>query len=365
MVMVVAAEVFPFVASDIGLYSKAPNRTTSGGHSLYINAGARQSTTTQKRSRFLRAVTGKMEQRMIIACSVVGSLGVLSAILGFSAEGTKLTISDLYVGGGVCLYPQNPALGLGVCAAIFLIVAQIVFAAVGGCCGCCKSRAIPSEANRIIGVICAVFSWISAMIAFGLLVEGAAWNSTGTRDSSLYGFCYVLKDGIFAGGAVLTLVATALGVTSYIMLRTQPAAAATAAAAPKAGEQLPAGAAGIAMGQPQFPQQASPQGQGYGQAPQNYPQYSPPPQGQGYGLPPNAQYPPPPAQGYGSNLHQQQQQFPAPPAQGYGAHAPNQQHPPPAHGYGAHAPDQQFPPASPPPAQGYGQYPPPKGHEQV
>ncbi|XP_037476445.1 basic salivary proline-rich protein 1-like [Triticum dicoccoides] len=325
---------------------------------------------------------GKMDQRMIIVCSVVGSLGVLSAILGFSAEGTKLTISDLYVGGGVCLYPQNPALGLGVCAAIFLIVAQIVFAVVGGCCGCCKSRAIPSEANRIIGVVCAVSSWISAMIAFGLLAEGAAWNSTGTRYSSVYGYCYVLKDGIFAGGAVLTLVATALGVTSYIMLRKQPAAAAATSAVPKAGEQMPAGGAGIAMGQPQFPQQASPQGQGYGQAPPSYPQYSPSPQGQpGYGQAPNAQfppaasvpygqapnphYPPPPAQGYGSN--QQQQQFPPPPAQGYGVHAQNQQYPPPpaAHGYGAHAPNQQFPPASPPPAHGYGPHTPPTGHEQV
>lgn len=321
-----------------------------------------------------------MDQRMIILCSVVGSLGVLSAILGFSAEGTKLTISDLYVGVGVCVYPQNPALGLGACAAIFLIVAQITFAAVGGCCGCCRSRAIPSETNRIVGVICAVFSWISAMIAFGMLVEGAAWNATGTRDSSVFGYCYALKDGIFAGGAVLTLVATALGLTSYIMLRKQPAAAA-AAAVPEAGEQMPAGAAGIAMGQPQFPQQASPQGQGYGQAPPNYPQYSPPAQGQqGYGQAPNAQfppaasppygqapnphYPPPPAQGYGSN-QQQQQQFPPPPAQGYGAHAPNQQYPPPAHGYGAHAPNQQFPPASPPPAHGYGPHTPPKGHEQV
>ncbi|KAI4966521.1 hypothetical protein ZWY2020_040666 [Hordeum vulgare] len=42
-------------------------------------------------------------------------------------------ISDVYVGGGLCLYLQNPALGLGVCAAIFLIVAQIIFAAFGGC----------------------------------------------------------------------------------------------------------------------------------------------------------------------------------------------------------------------------------------
>nr|BAJ91344.1 predicted protein [Hordeum vulgare subsp. vulgare] len=269
-----------------------------------------QWTATQKRSRFDREqMPSKMDQRMIISCSVVGSLGVLSAILGFSAEGTKLTISDLYPVGGVCVYPDNPALGLGVCAAIFLVVAQIVLAVVGGCCGLCKSRAIPSETNRIIAVVCAVFSWIMAIIAFALLVSGTAWNATVTRSPSAIGLCYVLKDGIFAGGAVLTLVATALGVTSYVMLRRQPMTATTAA--PKEGEQ--AGAAGTTMGQPQFPQQP-PQGHGYGQAP-NDPHFSPPP------------------------------------AQGYGAHAPNH-----------HQQQQQLPP---PPARGYGQYPPPKGHEQV
>ncbi|XP_020200941.1 uncharacterized protein [Aegilops tauschii subsp. strangulata] len=255
----------------------------------------------------------KMDQRMIIVSSIMGSLGVLSAILGFSAEGTKLTVWTVYRYRGVCLYPQNPALGLGVCAAIFLIVGQIIFAVVGGCCGCCKSRAIPSETNRVIGVVCAVFSWIAAVVAFGLLVEGAKWNDTGTRYSSGYGGCYVLKDGIFAGGAVLTLVATALGLTSYIMLSTQPAATATATAA----ATPPLGGAGIAMGQPQFPQ-PSPA--------------------------PNAKLPPVPS--------------------------PAQQLPP----LPAHAPGPQMPAASPPSAQGHGpQTPneqalpelPPKGHEML
>jgi hypothetical protein len=34
-----------------------------------------------------------MDQKRIIVLAVVASLGVLSAILGFSAEGTKLTVS--------------------------------------------------------------------------------------------------------------------------------------------------------------------------------------------------------------------------------------------------------------------------------
>lgn len=66
---------------------------------------------------------------------------------------------DLVQDGTACYNPQNPAAGLGACAAIFLVIAQVTFAAVGGCCGCCKSRAIPSETKRIIGVVCAVSSW--------------------------------------------------------------------------------------------------------------------------------------------------------------------------------------------------------------
>jgi hypothetical protein len=196
---------------------------------------------------------------------------------------------------------------------------------------------------------------IAAVIAFALFIKGAASNATGERETSMLGLCYVLKDGIFAGAAVLTLAATALGLTSYILLRRQPAAAAAAASASAVhtgDEQVPAGAVGIAMGKPQFPQQPAPQG--YGQAPPpNYPQYSPAPQGYG-------QFPPATADGYGAHAPNQQFPPPPPPAQGYGAHAPNQQYPPPAHGYApnqqfgspahGYAPNQQY---TPPPTQGY------------
>ncbi|CAN6328123.1 unnamed protein product [Urochloa humidicola] len=114
-----------------------------------------------------------MDKTAIIVCSVIGSLGMFSAILGFSAEGTKLTPYTILVYGDDCIYPQNPALGLGFCAAIFLLVAQVTFSAAGGCCGCCRSRSIPSETKRIAGIVCSVFSWIAAVIAWALLIEGA------------------------------------------------------------------------------------------------------------------------------------------------------------------------------------------------
>ncbi|KAJ1263071.1 hypothetical protein BS78_09G156600 [Paspalum vaginatum] len=184
-----------------------------------------------------------MDKILIIVSAVIGSLGVLSAILGFSAEGTKLTPYDILVYGDECIYPQNPALGLGICAFVFLLAAQVTFSAVGGCCGCCKSRSIPSETKRIVGIVCAVASWIAAVIAWVLLIEGAAWNANVVRTTAPN--CYYLKDGIFAGAGVLSLAATALGIASYIMMRTQrPNKAATAAAAPA----VPA-----KTGEPQFP----------------------------------------------------------------------------------------------------------------
>ncbi|CAN6337505.1 unnamed protein product [Urochloa humidicola] len=238
-----------------------------------------------------------MDKTMIIVCSVVGSLGVLSAILGFSAEGTKLTPNDILVLDDECIYPQNPALGLGVCATIFLLVAQITITAIGGCCGCCKSRAFPSETKRIVGIVCAVASWIAAAIAWGLLIQGAAWNANVSRATAPS--CFYLKDGIFAGGAVLTLAATALGLTSFIMLRRQsPASAAAPAAAvhatgqpqfpPAAAQNKPAGEqqpppphAVVAMGQPQYwpaaaaQSQAQPAGNAMGQV-HHHQQYPPP-----------------------------------------------------------------------------------------
>ncbi|GJM88689.1 hypothetical protein PR202_ga04783 [Eleusine coracana subsp. coracana] len=159
----------------------------------------------------------KWDKTAIIVCSVVGSLGVLSAIFGFSAEGTKLTLYTILVIYDACYYPENPAQGLAICAIVFLLVSQVTVAAVGGCCGCCRSRAVPSETNRIVGLVCGVVSWIAAAIAWWLLVEGAIMNANVVRYTAPV--CYYFKDGGFAGAAVLSFVATALGLASFMLLR--------------------------------------------------------------------------------------------------------------------------------------------------
>ncbi|GJN14499.1 hypothetical protein PR202_gb01337 [Eleusine coracana subsp. coracana] len=142
-------------------------------------------------------------------------------------------------------HPQNQSPALGIVACIFLLAGQITVSAVGGCCGCCKSRAIPSETNRIVGVICAVVSWILAVIAMALLFRAAWLNSIG----------YYLS-GLYAGGGVLALLATALGIASFIMLRSQSAADVEVAAVSVSASNRPSTQqspmAFLQVGQPQF-----------------------------------------------------------------------------------------------------------------
>lgn len=79
------------------------------------------------------------------------------------------------------------------------------------------------------------------MIAWVLLIEGAAWNANVVRMTAPN--CYYLKDGVFAGAGVLSLAATALGITSYVLMtkpRQRIDAEATPPALPvKVGPQVP------------------------------------------------------------------------------------------------------------------------------
>lgn len=153
------------------------------------------------------------------------------------------------------------------------------------------------------------------MIAFALFIQGAAWNANVVRVEQAP-YCPYLKDGVFAGAAVLALAATALSITSFIMQRTQPAAAATATATVGTPNMPGAGVGGqspspeVVMGQPLFPSgkahqndyPVKPQGYEHEQQPHQVQQQVPPPteshhppQGYAQSAAPNHQLPPRPA----------------------------------------------------------------------
>ncbi|XP_047093330.1 uncharacterized protein LOC124705672 [Lolium rigidum] len=220
-----------------------------------------------------------METSTIVLFVVVGFLGLGSTVLGFIAESTKLTRGDIKVSMTKCIYPANPAFALGLVAAILLLVAQIIVSAVTGCCGCCKPRGGGfSGSKRTISIVFAVLSWIAAALAELYFLQGAAWNAPVTREAAEG--CYYARNGVFRRAALLSIVATVLGIKSYLLLRAAAAQGPVAIlGTPAAGEPKHDE---IAMGHPVAPV--------YGQAP--YGHYPPPPT-QGYG------HYPPPAQGHG------------------------------------------------------------------
>uniref|UniRef100_UPI0013005FB2 DUF1218 domain-containing protein n=1 Tax=Homoserinimonas sp. OAct 916 TaxID=2211450 RepID=UPI0013005FB2 len=90
------------------------------------------------------------------------------------------------------------------------------------------------------------------VIAFLLLLTGAALNDQHGLESMYFGnyYCYVVKPGVFAVGAVLSLMSLSLGVFYYLTVTSA-----------KDGNSLWGGSVpnqgGIAMGQPQLQPQSS------------------------------------------------------------------------------------------------------------
>ncbi|XP_031255406.1 uncharacterized protein LOC116113395 [Pistacia vera] len=195
-----------------------------------------------------------MERKVLIVCSFVGFLGLLSAATGFGAEATRIKGSDVdTTDPSQCSYPRSPALGLGLTAAVSLMIAQITINVATGCI-CCRRGPHPSQSNWTIALVCFVVSWFTFVIAFLLLLTGAALNDQHGEESMYFGsyYCYVVKPGVFAGGAVLSLASVALGILYYLTLNSVKNNNSNLwgnSSGPHEG--------GIAMGQPQFPPPAS------------------------------------------------------------------------------------------------------------
>ncbi|RVX01753.1 hypothetical protein CK203_024356 [Vitis vinifera] len=108
-----------------------------------------------------------------------------------------------------------------------------------------------------LGIVCHIQRF-TFVIAFLLLLTGAALNDQHGEESMYFGnyYCYVVKPGVFAGAAVLSLASVTLGILYYLTLssakeRNDPWPG------PVAPNQAQVGG-GIAMGQPQFPPQNPP-----------------------------------------------------------------------------------------------------------
>lgn len=181
----------------------------------------------------------------MVICSVVGFLGLVAAALAFAAEAKHIRAGEVSeMTGGRCIYPRSPALPLGTTSGLALLVAQLIVNISAGCLCCARGGPYRASSNRTIAIICLVVSWITFVIAFLLLMAGAALNNQHNTDMrTINGYCYVVKSGVFAGGAVLALATVTLGIFYYI----------TASAVKKSAEWGPQNQ-NIAMAQPQHGQ---------------------------------------------------------------------------------------------------------------
>ncbi|CAJ2642361.1 uncharacterized protein LOC123917763 [Trifolium pratense] len=194
-----------------------------------------------------------MERKVMIVCCVVAFLGLLSAATSFAAEATRIKGNQIqFISPNQCKYPRSPALPLGFTAAMSLMISQIVINISTGCICCRKSLRIP-DANWSVALVCFVLSWFTYVIAFLLLLTGAALNDQRGEENVYLGtyYCYVVKPGVFAGGAILSLASVAFGIVYYVTLMEGKKASNPfdESSYPNQGT--------IAMGQPQIPAQTS------------------------------------------------------------------------------------------------------------
>ncbi|KAL0920659.1 hypothetical protein M5K25_009809 [Dendrobium thyrsiflorum] len=185
-----------------------------------------------------------MEKKVVVVCSVVGFLGLLSAALAFAAEATRIRASDVETRTlGDCIYPKSPAVYLGLFSAVVVAIDQAVINFVSGCI-CCKRNLNRYNTNWTVALISFIVSWVTFVIAFLLLLTGSALNDQkGMQKMYLGDYCYVLKPGVFSGGAFLSLASVSLGIIYYLALQK-----------PKSSQPWdPPHNQGIALGQPHIP----------------------------------------------------------------------------------------------------------------
>ncbi|XP_072962520.1 uncharacterized protein [Typha angustifolia] len=182
-----------------------------------------------------------MDTQVIVLSVVADIVGLVSVILGFVAEKTKIKPSEIIVNDFVyCDYPTSSVLGMAISASLMLILAEVLIAIAGSCCGCCRTNAA-GTGKSVVGIVLSVFSWFAFTTSFILFLVGAVNRGVNWQHLKIGDDCPLSSHlpGIFAGAAVLAFVAVSLGTAAAFLL----------AATPGSSSQY---AQGVEMGRPQF-----------------------------------------------------------------------------------------------------------------
>ncbi|KAL0317882.1 UNVERIFIED_CONTAM: hypothetical protein Sangu_2202500 [Sesamum angustifolium] len=158
-----------------------------------------------------------MERKVMIVCCVVGFLGLLSAVTAFAAEAKRIKGDQVqFPSPSECVYPRSPALGLGLTAAVALMIAQMIINVATGCV-CCRKGPHQSNSNWTLALVCFIVSWFTFVIAFLLLLTGAALNDQhGEENCTLAITTVMLKRQKQSMGCLCSSSGIAMGTINFL-----------------------------------------------------------------------------------------------------------------------------------------------------
>ncbi|CAN1143977.1 Protein MODIFYING WALL LIGNIN-2 [Linum perenne] len=194
---------------------------------------------------------------LLLFLSIVISLSLASFVSSVVAETKKANKNDVKLVNALCYMPQSHSFVFGMAAIICLVIAHtitnLVICANFFCFSSLKkpqpAPAVPAgpgplpPSNSTVSVSSSASSdkssggtkhTITAMIllfiswaSFGMAVV-LLWGATSMSGTQSYGNgwvdgkCYVVKDGIYAGSGVLTLLSTAAALASAVVTVPKP-----------------------------------------------------------------------------------------------------------------------------------------------
>ncbi|KAL9225083.1 hypothetical protein vseg_001048 [Gypsophila vaccaria] len=164
-----------------------------------------------------------MARGKAVAVPVMALLfGLAAAGLSWLAYAKRIKAEDISIDGqGVCSYPSSAAFAVGIVAALFILLQQILIS-VGTACFCCGRNKFPCNICGIIAFILFFLSWASFVITFVGLIYTAVINdrsylrkqnniSIGHKKED----CLMGKETLFLGAAVWCVFTVIFSLATY------------------------------------------------------------------------------------------------------------------------------------------------------
>ncbi|XP_074320399.1 uncharacterized protein LOC141657156 [Silene latifolia] len=151
--------------------------------------------------------------------------GLAAAGLSFLAYAKRIKVDDISVDKqGGCIYPgSTAAFAIGIVAAFFILIHQILMTS-GTTCFCCGRR-FPCNFCGIISLILFILSWLSFVITFVGLVSSAIYNNKSLLVSKNYRSvsgrkeeCLIENESLFLGAAIWCVITMFFTMSSYATL---------------------------------------------------------------------------------------------------------------------------------------------------